>query len=310
MRRIQDLHSLPRTAEGWSHLYVEHCRIEQEDAGLALHDQRGMVRVPCALVSALLIGPGVSVTSAAMRTLADHGCSVLWVGEDGVRFYAGGMGETRSSRRLLHQARCYSRPATRLEVATRLYRMRFAETPAERLSIAQLRGMEGARVRQAYADAAREWGVEWRGRVYQRQQWRAADPINRALSTANSCLYGVCHAAIAAAGYSPGIGFIHTGRMLAFVYDIADLYKTSTALPTAFAAVAEGETDLETRVRRICREAFYVERLLSKVTADIAEVLDVDILGDDQAVDGEDFAAPGDLWDDRLGAVEGGSNHG
>lgn len=308
MRRIQDLHSLPKVADSWSHLYVERCKIEQEANGVALYDQRGMVRVPCAMLSTLMVGPGVSITSAAVRTLADHGCSILWVGEDGVRFYASGTGETRSSRRLLHQARCYSHAQIRRVVAIRLYRMRFEEPPAEDVSIAQLRGMEGARVRQAYIDAARHWKVDWNGRVYQRSKWAAADPINQALSTANSCLYGICHAAIVAAGYSPAIGFIHTGKQLAFVYDIADLYKVETTVEAAFSVVAEGTTELEPRVRRYCREAFYAARILDRIIGDIGHVLDVSVASD-EVIDGDDFAAPGDLWDGPSGYVPGGTSH-
>jgi CRISPR-associated protein Cas1 len=305
--RVHDLHSLPTTADGWSHLYVERCRIDQQDSGIALHDQRGMVRVPCAMVSCLLVGPGVSITSAAMRTLAAHGCSVVWVGEEGVRFYAASLGETRSSRRLLHQARCFASPSVRLEVAVRMYRMRFEDPPPSDASIAQLRGMEGARVRKVYADAAREYGVEWKGRNYDRKQWGASDAINRALSSASACLYGVCHAAIVAAGYSPGIGFIHTGRMLSFVYDIADLYKSEVAVPAAFAAVAKGEADLDARVRRYCREAFYAAKILKRIVGDIGDVLTVSI-PDDELIDGADFA-PGELWDGGAGTVQGGANH-
>lgn len=308
MTRPRDLHILPRTADGWSHLYVERCRIEQEDNGVALHDQRGMVRVPCAMLSVLLIGPGCSVTSAAIRTLADHGCSVVWTGEEGVRFYAAGTGETRSSKRLLHQARCYADLRTRQEVAVRMYRRRFVEAPPADVTIAQLRGMEGVRIREAYAEASQEWGVEWHGRDYDRSQWRAANPINRALSVASSCLYGACHAAIVAAGYSTGLGFVHTGNLLAFVFDIADLYRTSVIIPTAFAAVAASPADLDAYVRRVCREAFYVERLLARIVADIGDVLD---MGTGNPDDGStDFSAPGGLWDPEQGEVPGGINHG
>lgn len=308
MTRPRDLHILPRVADGWTHLYVEHCRIEQEDNGVALHDKRGMVRVPCAMLSVLMVGPGCSITSAAIRTLADHGCSVVWAGEAGVRFYAAGTGETRSSRRLLHQARCYANPRTRREVAVRMYGRRFVEAPPVDVTIAQLRGMEGVRVREAYAEASREWGVEWHGRDYNRSRWDA-NPINRALSVASSCLYGACHAAIIAAGYSTGLGFVHTGTMLAFVYDIADLYRTGVVISTAFAAVASSPADLDSHVRRVCREAFHVERLLARIVADIGEVLDVGT--ENPHDDGHtDSSLPGGLWDPEQGEVPGGVNHG
>src|SRR6185437_10369587 len=102
----------------------------------------------------------------------------------------------------------------------------------------QIRGREGVRVRETYAQASRETGVKWEGLSYERGNWKKADTVNRALSCANSCLYGITHAAIVSAGYSPALGFIHTGKMLSFVYDIADLYKTSTTIPVAFRAAA------------------------------------------------------------------------
>src|SRR5207249_109763 len=132
------------------------------------------------------------------------------------------------------QARLWADPAQRLQVARRLYQMRFPEPWDDALTLQQLRGKEGIRVRDAYQRASRETDVPWTGRSYNRGSWSAADPVNRALSSATSCLYGVCHAAIVSAGYSPAIGFIHTGKMLSFVYDVADLYKPEIAIPIAF----------------------------------------------------------------------------
>ncbi|MBI2323195.1 MAG: type I-E CRISPR-associated endonuclease Cas1, partial [Chloroflexi bacterium] len=218
---MRDLHLLPKVRDSWSYLYVEHCRIDQEGKAIAMHDARGRVAVPCATLTLLMLGPGTSITHAAVRALAENGCLVVWAGEEGVRLYAQGMGETRSARNLLRQARLWADTASRLQVVERMYRMRFREALGRNLTLRQIRGKEGIRVREAYAQASRASGIPWRGRVFDRGNWRAADPVNRALSTANSCLYGVCHAAIVSAGYSPALGFIHTGKMLSFVYDIA-----------------------------------------------------------------------------------------
>ncbi len=46
--RIKDLHLLPRFRDGWSYLYVEHCRVDQEARAVAVHDAKGKVSVPCA----------------------------------------------------------------------------------------------------------------------------------------------------------------------------------------------------------------------------------------------------------------------
>src|SRR5262249_49493667 len=177
------------------------------------------------------------------------------------------------------------------------------------LTLRQIRGKEGIRVREAYAKAGRATGIKWSGRAYQRDQWSAADPVNRALSAANSCLYGICHAAIVSAGYSPALGFIHTGKMLSFVYDIADLYKADTTIPLAFHTVAEGETNLESRIRRACRDMFQSERLLQRIIPDIERSLDIPILLQGQEVDFDaDDAAPGGLWDPETGVTPGGVN--
>lgn len=301
---------LPKIRDSWSYLYVERCRIDREDNGIAVQDERGRVRVPCAMLSTLMLGPGTSVTHAAISTLADNGCLVAWCGEEGVRFYALGTGETRSSRNLLRQVRLYAISHLRHAVVMQMYRMRFAEPLLPGLTLRQIRGLEGVRVREAYAEASREWGVPWHGRSYKRAEWSGADTVNRALSVANSCLYGVAHAAIVSAGYSPGVGFIHTGKMLSFVYDVADLYKTETTIPTAFAAATEGDHDLEGRVRRVCREAFGSVRLLDRIVRDIDAMLGS---GDQQGSTDDEFdsdeARPGGLWDPNSGQVKGGMNH-
>jgi len=305
---VKDLHVLPKIRDSWSYLYIEHCKVDQEDKAIAVHDAQGKTPVPCAALTTLLLGPGTSITHAAVRALAENGCLVAWTGEKSVRFYAVGTGETRSAQGLLRQAWLVSDPARRLQVVTRLYRMRFAEPLPEGLTIEQIRGREGLRVREAYAAASRKTGVAWAGRSYRRDRWSDADPVNRALSSANSCLYGICHAAIVSAGYSPALGFIHTGKQLSFVYDIADLYKAEMTIPVAFQVVAEGQTDLEARVRRACRDLFHARHLLTRIVPDVERALEeVDTAAG--AFD-EDEALPGGLWDPEYGEVPGGVNHG
>lgn len=306
---MKDLHLLPKVRDSWSYLYVEHCKIDQDARAIAIHDAQGKTSVPCASLTLLLLGPGTSVTHAAIHTLASSGCLVGWCGEESVRFYAVGTGETRSARNLMRQAFLCSSPTLRLEVVKRLYGMRFREPVDASLTLEQIRGREGVRVREAYAGASRATGVEWHGRSYRRNSWHDADPINRALSAANSCLYGVCHAAIVSAGYSSGLGFIHTGKMLSFVYDVADLYKADITIPAAFQAVREGTDGLETRVRYACRDFFHRERLLDRIVPDIDRALDLTHLEGIPNFD-EDEALPGGLWDPEHGVVIGGVNHG
>ena len=310
--RVRDLHVLPKFRDGWSYLYLEHCRIDQEARAIAVHDADGVVPVPCANLALLMLGPGVSITHAAVTVLADHGCLVAWCGEEGVRFYATGTGETRSSTHLLHQARMWACDASRMQVVRTLYERRFPQTLDQNLTLQQVRGMEGIRVREAYANASRRSGVPWQGRHFRRGAWESADPVNRALSTANACLYGICHAAIVSAGFSTALGFIHTGKMLSFVYDIADLYKVEITVPIAFQVVREGTEKLERRVRLACRDAFVSQRLLERIIPDIQSVLAVPShQGEVESFDDfdEEPASPGSLWDPTTGRVPGGHNY-
>jgi CRISPR-associated protein Cas1 len=256
-----------------------------------------------------MLGPGTSITHAAMSVLADNGCLVLWCGEEGVRLYAHGQGKTRHSDHLLHQARVWADPVLRLQVVMRMYRMRFDERLDDGLSLREIRGKEGVRVRETYARTSRETGVAWQGRSYKRERWVAADPVNRALSAANSCLYGICHAAILAVGFSPALGFIHTGKMLSFVYDVADLYKTEITIPVAFREAAASSEGVEGRVRRACRDAFRESQILKRVVPDIEAALGLRETSYGQAAFDfdADEALPGGLWDPE-GQVAGGRN--
>lgn len=280
------MRDLPKIRDSISYLYLEYGRVEQTKLGVEYVNKQGRTVIPAASVTTLMLGPGIVVTHGAVKTLARVGCLIMWVGEQGVRFYAQGLGETHKAYKLMRQAALCSDEDSRLRVVERMYRIRFQEELPSDATIQQIRGMEGARVRQAYADAARQYGVEWQGRNYDRGNWGATDSINRALSAANACLNGVCHAAVLSAGYSPGLGFIHQGKQLAFVYDIADLYKAKLTIPVAFATTAEDPDKLESTVRGRCREAFRNMRLLERILPDIEQVLDIE--GDTPLPDGFD----------------------
>ncbi len=306
---MHDLHELPKLRDGLSFLYIEHGIIERAQNAIEVFDEVGRTMVPVAALAALMLGPGTSITHAAIRVLAENGCLVIWGGEEGVRFYAHGYGETRKGYHLLRQAELASDPPKRMEVVTRMYRYRFGEELDPGLSLEQVRGFEGVRVRTAYAEASRAFGVPWHGRQYDRSNWAAGDPINRALSAANACLNGICHAGIVSGGYSPGLGFIHTGRQLSFVYDIADLYKVEITIPLAFSIVAEGEQQLEMRVRHACRDTFRAGKLLERILPDINHVLGVreEELAAEEAVD-EDPALPAPWWTPPALATTGGED--
>lgn len=319
-RVVTDLSQLPRVADGWTFLYTEKVRIERADYAIELRDKTGRVHVPVAALSVLMLGPGSTITHAAVLALAESGCSVVWCGENGSRFYASGLGETRRAHHLEAQAAAWASKKKHVEVVQRLYTMRFPEGLPEGLTLEQIRGHEGVRVREAYAEIARETGVGWSGRAYRRGDWGSADPVNRALSAANACLYGVCHAAIVATGFSPGLGFVHVGKQLSFVYDIADLYKVDVTIPAAFRAVRESVDNIESRVRRNCRELFHTSRLLERIVPDLQRVVGlapetarlVVHRGEEPPAEVEEGLGevPGALWNDDGSRTDGGRNFG
>ena len=282
---MRTLHDLPRFADRWSFLYLEMGRLDQDAAGLVFENAQGRTHVPIDQLSVVMLGPGCTVTHAATKALALNACLLAWTGQDGVRLYAHSTGATHSARRLLRQAALVSDLAQREEVARRMYRFRFAVQPPPETTIEQLRGMEGHRVRTAYAQYAARYGVMWHGRSYDPANWDYSDPINRAISTANACLNGVCHAAIVAAGYSAGLGFVHTGKMLSFVYDVADLYKTDLTVRVAFEVTSTRPENLERSVRMACREAFAEFKLMARLLPAIQEVLGA---GDDLGESADD----------------------
>jgi CRISPR-associated protein Cas1 len=267
-----DRHLLPRVSDDIGHLYVEHARVDREDGALVIWDQKGKTNVPAASLTVLLLGPGTTVTHAAVLLACEVDLLISWVGEGEERFYATGAAD-RKSANLLHQARIWADPARRLDVVRRMYALRFGETMDTAIdNLDALRGREGQRVRAAYEEAAAMTGVAWDHRTI-RTTWEEADTANRALSSASVALYGVVHSAVIAGGYSPAIGFIHTGSSRSFIFDIADLYKAEITIPTAFIVAADGEHDIERRTRTACRTAFRHAKLLDRILPNIKAVL-------------------------------------
>lgn len=288
---------LGRVGERVSTVYVENAVVEREGNGIRLVQAEDRVDLPATMVACLLLGPGTKVTHAAVRLLADSGTSVCWVGQQGVRMYAHGVGTAQTSRYLVRQAYLVSDRRRRLSVARRMYAMRFPGEDVSGLTMQQLRGREGARVRRVYRLHSSRTGVPWKGRRYvPGQPYAAGDDVNRLLSALNSCLYGVCHAAVAGLGASPALGFIHTGSAISFVLDIADLYKAATSIPLAFDLAAEGVTDERTARTRF-RDVVLEQRLMPTVVADIRRLLLGDDVGEHPADDPEGDEARVMLWD-------------
>ena len=160
---MKHLHILPRFSDRWSHLYLEHGQLDKENDSLALHDKEGSTPIPVDQLCVVFLGPGTTISHAAVKLLADNNCQLYWVGEEGVRLYAYGIGGTHSAHRLLRQARLFGDEQERVRVVRRMYQKRFPNPIPPDATIEQIRGMEGARVRDAYRKIAETYNVEWHG---------------------------------------------------------------------------------------------------------------------------------------------------
>lgn len=301
-----ELQALPQIRDRMTFLYFEHCKLNRQDGAITVTDDRGIVHVPAASISVLLLGPGTTVTHRAMELIGDAGVSVVWVGEHGVRYYAGGRPLTHQSAFLIQQAEYVSNQRKHLSVVRKMYQLRFPDEDASKMTLQQLRGREGSRVRSAYRKYAKEYGVEWNGRDYDPDHFESGDAVNQALSAGCACLYGLAHAVISALGLSPGLGFIHVGHDCSFVYDIADLYKAEVVIPIAFQVAAEESDDLPAVVRRKVRDAMVSRHILERMVHDIRWLFQKEDAAEDESSQMESVY----LWDDKVGTVQNGHSYG
>ena len=257
-----------------SMLFLEKGELDVLDGAFVLVDKSGIrTHIPVGSVACLMLEPGTRVSHAAAALASRVGCLLIWVGEAGVRLYSAGQPGGARSNRLLYQAKLALDDETRLKVVRKMYDFRFDEEVSSSYSVEQMRGMEGARVKKMYELLAKRYGIDWKGRRYDNKKWGSEDLPNRCLSSATACLYGVTEAGVLAAGYAPAIGFVHTGKPLSFVYDIADLFKFETVVPVAFSIAAKNPRDPEGAVRRACRDVFRETKLLKRIIPTIEEIL-------------------------------------
>ncbi|RJP92399.1 MAG: type I-E CRISPR-associated endonuclease Cas1 [Desulfobacteraceae bacterium] len=255
-------------------LFLERGNLDVLDGAFVLVDKTGVrTHIPVGGVACLMLEPGIRVSHAAAVLASRVGCLLVWVGEAGVRLYSAGQPGGARADRLLYQAKLALDDDARLKVVRKMYELRFKEKPPERRSVEQLRGIEGARVRKLYELIAKQYRVTWKSRNYDYSEWGSGDVPNRCLSSATACMYGICEAAILAAGYAPAVGFIHTGKPQSFVYDIGDIFKFDTVVPVAFRIAARNPKNPEREVRLACRDVFRQSRLLHRIIPTIEEVL-------------------------------------
>ena len=296
-----DLQALPQIRDRMTFLYLERCTLGREDGAITVTQERGCVHVPAASISVLMLGPGTRITHRGMELIGDSGVTVIWVGENGVRYYASGRPLTHRTGLLMRQAALVSNTRSHLKVARQMYQMRFPGEDVSALTMQQLRGREGARVREIYRQQSVKWHVPWNGRQYSPEDYEAGDVVNQALSAGHACLYGLAHAVIAALGCSPGLGFVHVGHECSFVYDIADLYKAELTIPIAFEIASKDVDDTGSAVRRRMRDEMMKRHILERMTHDIQALLQAG----DEMVEGNIVC----LWDEN-GTVQNATSYG
>lgn len=227
--------SLPQIKDKYPFLYLERGRLEIDDSSVKWIDcDANVIRLPIATVNTILLGPGTSVTHEAVKVMAAANCTVCWVGEDTLLFYAVGQSPTSDSRNMRTQMQIASDPKKALEVARRMYARRFPNEDLKGKNLKEMMGMEGYRVNHYYAEMAEKYKVGWKGRAYKPGKFELSDITNKVLTSSNAALYGILTSAVYSMGYSPHIGFIHSGSPLPFVYDMADLYKDELCIDLAF----------------------------------------------------------------------------
>lgn len=298
-----EIRSLPRIQDRMTFIYLERCRISRDNGSITVKDNNGITEIPAAAISVLLLGPGTDVTHRAMELIGDAGVTVIWVGEHGVRYYAYGRALTNHATLLLRQAQLVSNEKKHIRVARMMYQLRFPNEDVSKLTMQQLRGREGSRIRTLYREQSRKWNIPWDKRKYQPEDYESGDPVNQALSAGNACLYGLAHAVICALGCSPGLGFVHVGHELSFAYDIADLYKAEITIPIAFEMAAQNVDDIGSATRRRVRDELRTGHILDRMVHDIKYLLSDDDWNE------EDYQSTLYLWDNVQGELEHGISY-
>lgn len=296
-----EIQALPQIADRITFLYLERCKINRQDSAITVFDENGVTNIPSGTISVLLLGPGTDVSHRAMELIGDSGISICWVGEHGVRYYAGGRPLTHSSRLIQKQAELVSNQRKHLEVVRKMYIMRFPDEDVSSLTLQQLRGREGSRIRKVYRQESEKWNVPWNGREYRPNDFSSSDAVNQALSAGHACLYGLAHAVICSIGCSPALGFVHIGHECSFVYDIADLYKAEITIPAAFEIASAETDDIPRAVRHKVRDEMVKAHILERMVADIKYLLaPEEITGDEKIMY---------LWDNKENAVDYGKQY-
>jgi len=249
----------------------------------------GDYQLPHQTLSALLIGPGTSLSHDVLRILARHGTTLVAVGTDATRLYtAPALGPDRSDIARA-QARAWADDKTRIAVARKMYARRLGEV-LPHTDIAVLRGIEGARVKASYKLVAQQFGLSWKKRDFNRANPDAADLSNQAINHASTAVRAAAGVAVASVSALTQLGFVHEDSDQSFVLDIADLYRETVTLRLAFHAAKRLQEGADETVDRLVRQSAAREfrriGLVPKMIDDIKSLFGVR----DDGADGADHA--------------------
>ena len=250
-------------------LYIDHAEIRQDDFTVTFESDGHVLDIPIATILCLILGPGTSITHAAIKQISEYGCSILWTGENMFYFYSEGIPLTKSSKNILKQCRFHESKLMSLEVIRRMYSMRYPEEKLKTKTLQELRGMEGLKMAEFYRRMSLMYHVKWSGRETIEIPFEEQSEINKAITSANQILYAITLCVINALGYSPAIGFIHSGDFYSFVYDISDLYKERFVLPVVFQWIGVYWKFNEKEIKRVVYENLVKNKIMEQMIYDL-----------------------------------------
>lgn len=245
--------------------YLEYCRVHVDGERLVYAIAEDATtkqwNIPTVNTSALLLGPGTSITQAALQKLASERVLVGFTAGGGVPIYLGSFSEYAPTEYLIEWIKGWTSDAWRLGMAKRFalarcdfmdrawraydftldpstHTARFRNGIARAASVEELRGAEGAFAKECYVSVARTLGLKWNGRV---QQADDQDLANAYLDHGNYLAYGLAAVVLWTLGIPPGLAVNHGAtRAGGLVFDLADIIKDSIVLPCAFACAKNG----------------------------------------------------------------------
>lgn len=225
---------LIRESDKIAFVYIEKSKIYQEQYTIIVENDSGKHAIAINQISILILGIGTQITHRAVQAIAEAGCQIFWINQNFQTLYCYGQAQTLDSKNILKQIKFYTQIQLKLQVIRKMYSIRYPEQRLKTKTLEEMRGYEGKQVQLLYKQLAVKYGIDWQYRDYGHNRFDELDIINRFITMGNQVLYAICAQIINSLGYSTAIGFIHTGKMQQFVYDIADLYKERTQIEAAF----------------------------------------------------------------------------